>query len=137
MKITGLFDKKFLRFFIVGTINTIIGSAIMFFLYNVIHLDYWISSACNYFLAGILSFFMNRYYTFEVRHWSVFMVVSYIVVYVFAYLLTHVFVKPAVSHILKDSPQKVCENIALFAGIFIFSGINYLGQRFIVFKKKH
>ena len=36
-KILSLFDAKLLRFLIVGVINTIVGTAIMFGLYNLAH----------------------------------------------------------------------------------------------------
>ena len=38
----------FLKFIIVGVINTIVGTAIMLVLYNVFHFGYWFSSASNY-----------------------------------------------------------------------------------------
>ena len=39
-----LFDRTFLRFVLVGVVNTLFGYAIMFGFYNLLHLDYWISS---------------------------------------------------------------------------------------------
>ena len=48
-----LFDKTFIRFIIVGVINTVFGTAIMFVFYNVFHLNYWISSASNYFFGSV------------------------------------------------------------------------------------
>lgn len=44
-------DKTFLRFVLVGVINTVFGTAIMFVFYNVFGLSYWLSSASNYFSA--------------------------------------------------------------------------------------
>jgi putative flippase GtrA len=40
------------------------------------------------------------------------------------------------NYLLKNSPQRIRENVALFIGMCLFTGINYLGQRFIVFKQK-
>ena len=67
----GLFtDKTFMKFVIVGVVNTVVGTAIMFVFYNVFQLSYWVSSASNYssleasaaiFLIGIIPFsIMNR-----------------------------------------------------------------------------
>lgn len=66
-------DKTFVRFVLVGVINTLFGSAIMFVFYNVFHLSYWLSSASNYFFGSILSYFLNKYYTFRYkkRDWKV------------------------------------------------------------------
>jgi len=128
-----IFDRKFFKFILVGTINTIIGSAIMFSLYNAAHLGYWFSSACNYFFTSILSFFLNKYFTFGVRHWSAFMVLAFILTIAFSYLAAYGIAKPAMNYFLKDSPQKFRENLALLTGMCLFTGINYLGQRLVVF----
>ena len=63
--ITGLVDKKLLKFIIVGVINTVVGSCIMFGLYNLANCSYWVSSVANYVLTSILSFFLNKYFTFQ------------------------------------------------------------------------
>ena len=59
------FDIKFLKFIIVGIANTIFGTAVMFCAYNILNLNYWISSALNYILGSILSYFLNKYFTFQ------------------------------------------------------------------------
>ena len=136
MKITMVFDRKFLKFIVVGIINTLIGSAIMFLLYNAAHFSYWISSACNYVLTSILSFFLNKYFTFGIKQWSVFMIVAFIQTIAFSYLIAYGVSKPIMNFMLRDSSIKIRENIALFTGMCLFTGLNYLGQRLIVFRKK-
>lgn len=136
IKIEKFFDRKLLRFLIVGIINTIVGSTIMFSLYNIANMSYWFSSACNYFFTSILSFFLNKYFTFSVRQWSVFMVIAFILTIAFSYLLAYGISKPLLNFLLKDAPLKIRENIALFTGMCIFTFINYLGQRLVVFKSK-
>ena len=69
-KIKSLIDAKLLRFIIVGLINTAVGTAIMFGLYNLAGASYWASSAANYILTSILSFFLNKYFTFRNKGWS-------------------------------------------------------------------
>jgi putative flippase GtrA len=130
-----VFDRNFFKFILVGIINTIVGSAIMFLLYNAAHLSYWFSSACNYILTSVLSFFLNKYFTFNVRHWSVFMVIAFILTIVISYLIAYGVSKPAMNYLLRDSPQKIRENVALFTGMCLFTGLNYLGQRLVVFKE--
>jgi putative flippase GtrA len=130
-----IFDRKLFKFILVGIINTIVGSAIMFSLYNAAHLSYWLSSAGNYFFTSILSFFLNRYFTFEARHWSVFMVISFIITIAISYLVAYGVSKPAMNYLLRDSPQKIRENLALLTGMCLFTGINYLGQRLVVFRE--
>jgi len=131
-----IFDRKFFKFILVGIINTIVGSAIMFLLYNAAHLSYWLSSACNYFLTSVLSFFLNKYFTFSVRHWSAFMVFAFVMTIVISYFIAYGISKPAMNYLLRESPQKIRENAALFTGMCLFTGLNYLGQRLVVFKSK-
>ena len=130
-----VFDFRFFKFILVGIINTIVGSVIMFSLYNAAHLSYWLSSACNYFFTSVLSFFLNKYFTFSVRHWSVFIVIEFVLTIAFSYLMAYGIAKPVMNYLLINSSQKIRENLALFAGMCLFTGINYLGQKFIVFKE--
>ena len=58
-KILSLVDQKLLRFIIVGCINTVVGTAIMFGLYNLASCSYWVSSAANYILRK-RDFTINR-----------------------------------------------------------------------------
>ena len=59
------FDKKLLKFILVGIANTLFSAAIMFLLYNLAHFGYWGSSAVSYVLGSILSFFLNKNFTFQ------------------------------------------------------------------------
>jgi putative flippase GtrA len=120
----------------VGVINTIVGSAIMFTLYNIAHLNYWLSSACNYGLTSVLSFFLNKYFTFAVKTWSAFMVIAFIANIGVCYLVAYGIAKPAVNFLLRNNPQVIRENIALLAGMCLFIGLNYIGQRLVIFGGK-
>jgi putative flippase GtrA len=130
-----IFDRKFFKFVLVGIINTVIGSAIMFSFYNIAHLDYWISSACGYFFGNILSFFLNKYFTFSIREWSLFMIIAFILNTVISYFIAYGLAKPLMNYFLHSKPQNIRENVALFAGMCLFTGLNYLGQRFVVFAR--
>lgn len=59
------FDRAFRKFVLVGVVNTIFVTAIMFTFYNVLRFSYWISSASNYFFGSILSYILNRMFTFH------------------------------------------------------------------------
>jgi hypothetical protein len=60
-----LFDRTFWKFILVGIINTLVGTGVMFALYNLLHQSYWFSSAANYVTGSIVSFFLNKYFTFQ------------------------------------------------------------------------
>jgi putative flippase GtrA len=130
-----LIDKIFVRFIIVGFINTGIGAGVMFALYNCFGVNYWLSSAANYVAGSILSFFLNKYFTFHIRQWSAVMVIAFAVNIAICYLVAYGIAKPAVAFLLRQAPQPVWENIALFTGMCLFTGLNYCGQRIVVFRK--
>lgn len=58
-------DLTFWKFIIVGIINTLVGTTVMFVAYNLCHLNYWVSSASNYVVGSIVSYFLNKYFTFQ------------------------------------------------------------------------
>lgn len=130
----NLIDKTLLKFIFVGIVNTLFGSAIMFFLYNFLDLSYWFSSAMNYIAGSILSFFLNKYFTFAVKEWRIFTIIAFIMNILFCYLIAYGIAKPLINLILLNNSQKLRENIALLTGMVIFTGINYLSQKYIVFR---
>lgn len=127
-------DRVLFKFLVVGVINTAVGIAIMFSLYNFAGFSYWWSSATCYLVTGVLNFFLNKYFTFNVRRWSTYMVFTFVSVMIFAYLLGYGIAKPLASYLLSEYSEKVRENIAMFVGMCLFTGLNYLGQRFLAFK---
>lgn len=128
-------DKTFFKFIIVGVINTIVGAGVMFSLYNLFHCSYWFSSIMNYVIGSIVSYFLNKYYTFEsskiTRKEIIYFSLNIAVCFFIAYGLA----KPLALYLLSDYSKPIQENTAMFIGMVIFTGLNYLSQRFIVFKK--
>ena len=67
----NLLDSSFVRFLIVGVINTLVGTAVMFSLYNLAGLHkwgqvgYWLSTVGNYTVGSVVSFFLNKHFTFK------------------------------------------------------------------------
>jgi putative flippase GtrA len=138
IKLKMIFDKVFLKFLLVGVINTIVGSTIMFGMHNVMHMSYWLSSGFGYYISAAFGFLLNKRFTFTVKRWSVFMVVSFIVVIVVSYYLPYWFAEYAVNTFIENNEGNIYlrGNIALVAGTCMASAVSYLGQRFIVFRKK-
>jgi putative flippase GtrA len=130
-----IFDKVLLKFISVGILNTIIGSGLMFVMYNVFGFGYWVSSAVNYVIGSVLSFFLNKYWTFKVNEWSIVMVIAFTVTIVVSYFLAYKIARTALYFALADYHPKIRDNAALFTGMCFFTGINYLGQRFFVFRR--
>ena len=135
-KLSGLIDKKLAKFLVVGVINTLVGTAIMFGLYNLAHCSYWVSSAANYILTSILSFFLNKYFTFESKEKSAAEVLRFAVNIAVCYLLAYGIAKPLCLAALAGASTAVRDNVSMFVGMCLFTGFNYLGQRFFAFRTK-
>ncbi|CAM5191836.1 hypothetical protein UACE39S_00771 [Ureibacillus acetophenoni] len=119
----------------VGIINTIVGTAIMFGLYNLAGFSYWVSSAANYILASILSYFLNKYFTFQHRGGSLKSAIRFAINIAICYLLAYGIAKPLTMSLLAETTEKVQDNVAMFVGMVLFTLLNYVGQRFFAFKE--
>jgi len=129
-----IFDRTILKFLIVGVVNTLFGTAVMFSLYNLAGCSYWISSAANYILGSILSFFLNKYFTFQNKERSWRQVVRFTVNIAACYLIAYGAAKPAVRMLLSGQSVSIQENAAMLVGMCLFTGLNYFGQRFFAFR---
>ena len=135
-KIKQLLDITFWKFVLVGIVNTVVGTAVMFVAYNIFHFNYWISSASNYIIGSIVSYFLNKYFTFQNKEKSVKQIVMFIINITICYLLAYGLAKPIVSWILNDQSKLVQDNVSMLMGMGAFVVFNYLGQRIFVFKKE-
>lgn len=129
-------DQTTLKFILVGMVNTLFGGAVMFLCYNLFSLSYWISSALNYLLGSLLSFFLNKYFTFQSKKKSFREVFRFIVNILFCYLIAYGIARPLARKILGAASFRLRENLAMAIGLFLFTVINYLGQRFFVFRQE-
>lgn len=134
-KFTRLFDRKLLKFLLVGVINTLVGSAIMFGLYNLVGWGYWLSSAMNYFLTSVLSFFLNKYFTFQNRGWSLGQVLRFVGNILVCYLAAYGVAQPLCRLILAGAGETLRDNVSMLVGMGLFTGLNYLGQRLFAFRE--
>ena len=129
------FDKIFFRFIAVGIINTFLGGILIFSLYNSAGMGYWLSSGIACIAVTIISFFLNKYFTFAVNEWRLFIVVAFLLNIAICYIFAYGIAKPMISYFFRQSSMITFDNISLITGTCLFSGMNYLGQRFVVFKK--
>lgn len=135
-RLTKLVDIKTAKFIVVGLLNTALGSAIMFTLYNVFQASYWISSASNYVVGSILSYILNKYWTFQNKDDKQKTIPLFILNIIVCYILAYGIAKPLINSILIDASTSVQDNISMGVGLILFTGFNYLGQRYFVFKER-
>ena len=137
MQIRQLLNKEILTFLVVGVVNTLFGTAIMFVLYNVFGCSYWVSSFCDYFFGSILSYFLNKHFTFHYQGTDWRSIVKFALNIVVCYLIAYSLALPLTRHVLQDMhfSKTIVENIAMLVGTMLFMVINYIGQKFFAFRK--
>lgn len=135
-KLKKILDITFLKFVLVGIVNTVFGTAIMLIAYNWLHFSYWISSALNYVLASVLSYFLNKYFTFRNNSKSKKVIIRFAINIMVCYLIAYGVARPLIHLLVASAPQNVQDNLAMLTGMFVFVILNYIGQRFWTFKKE-
>ena len=129
-----LADGKLVRFLLVGAVNTAAGSALMFGLYNLAHWPYWPATAANVVLTSVLSFFLNKYFTFRDHGRSAPQAVRFAVNIAVCYLIAYGAAEPACLRLFAGLGGRLRGNISMLAGMCLFTGLNYLGQRLFAFR---
>ncbi len=133
--IKKFFDIKFWKFLGVGVINTLVGSAVMFLLYNVAHCGYWLSSAANYLVGSAVSYILNKKFTFENKQSSIKTVLRFAVSIGTCYLIAYGMAKPLAIRLLSGAPVNIQENLGMVIGMGLYVLLNYIAQRFFAFKE--
>ena len=131
-----LFDPSLWRFLIVGCVNTAVGAAIMFGLYNLAGCSYWFSSAANYVLTSILSFFLNKHFTFRSKKYTLREVLRFALNIAVCYLIAYGIAKPLTLRLLAGASDSLRDNAAMLVGMVLFTVCNYFGQRFFAFRTR-
>ena len=135
-KIKNKFDITFFKFILVGIINTVVGTAVMFIAYNVFHLSYWVSSAAYYVVGSVCSYFLNKYFTFQNKEKSPIILLKFVVNITVCYLIAYGGAKKLILLLLSGFSKQWQDNVAMVCGMGLFVILNYFGQRFFAFKKK-
>ncbi len=142
-KIKELYEKnkefimEVIHFGMVGVINTLMGWVIMAVLYNLIHMNYWLSSGISYFIGSVFSYHANGKLTFKVEDedrdkalpWR--FAINIIVCYLVAFSVA----QPFVEKVLASQPAVIVDNVAMVLGMCIFIVMNFFGQKLFVFRK--
>lgn len=131
-----LFDVSFLKFLAVGVLNTLLGAAIMYGLYNLAGWSYWPATLANYIPTSILSFLLNRRFTFHDRETGWRPAVRFAVNIAVCYALAYGVAKPLTALLFAAAGEKVQGNLSMLAGMGLFTLLNYFGQKFFAFQHR-
>lgn len=127
--------NSFIRFLLVGVINTCVGLFIIFFLLNALHLSYWVSTFVGNSAGACISYLLNRSFTFNstVSFQSGLprFVTIILICYFGAYFISEklmIWFNPF--HYVSTMVE---QNGAVLIGSVLYTIGNYLGQKYFVF----
>lgn len=122
------------RFLFVGILNTLVGLSITFLFLNIFNQGYWISTFIGNCTGAVCSFLLNRTFTFKsdvpVFHGGIRFVFVILICYLFAYSFSSYIVETL------STAGTPTNEIAVLLGTVLYTILNYLGQKHIVFYRK-
>lgn len=135
-RLLTLFDVKMWKFLLVGVLNTLVGDGLSFLLINLTNMGMWWATALPCALASVMSYFLNKHFTFKntERGWRP--VLRFAVNIGACYLLAYGIAIPLITWSLAAYDPALRDNVAKLAGMVLFVGFNYLGQRLFAFREK-
>ena len=147
-KLKSFFDIKFLKFLLVGVLNTLIGEGIVLLLTQPAGWKNfsWGPGAAAFVgtvIGSIVSYFLNKYFTFKNKEKGLKPAIRF-TINIAACLLIRVLVATGVSELCKATGFTMSNmDVNTFAGYLswavgacVFVACNYVGQRFFAFKEK-
>lgn len=135
-KILALIDVKLLKFVLVGLLNTAADAGLSFLLINLTDLNMWWCTAIPCALASVLSYFLNKHFTFKNTEKGLWPVVRFAVNIAACYGLAYGIAIPLMEWVLSAADPVLRDNLTKVAGMCLFTGFNYLGQRLFAFREK-
>lgn len=130
------FIMEVIHFGMVGVINTLMGWVIMAVLYNLIHMNYWLSSGISYFIGSVFSYHANGKLTFKVENKDKWLPWRFALNIIVCYLTAFSIAQPFVKYLLALQPAVIVDNVAMVLGMCIFIVMNFFGQKLFVFRKR-
>ncbi|MBY0145853.1 GtrA family protein [Neobacillus niacini] len=127
--------NSFVRFLLVGFVNTCVGLCIIFFLLNAVHLSYWVSTFTGNAIGACVSFFLNRSFTFNSSVSFQRGLPKFMTIILICYVASYFFSEKLVVWVneIQMVSTSVEQNGAVLLGSVLYTISNYLGQKYLVF----
>ncbi|MFT4414459.1 GtrA family protein [Fredinandcohnia humi] len=135
----GVLGHSFVRFLLVGVVNTIVGLSFMYLFLLVFQFNYWASTFMGNAIGAVVSYFLNKRFTFQSNVPMGSSMIRFVLVIVGCYLLSYKVGLDMTGWILAKVnflPNDYIDEVAVLVGSGLYTITNYAGQRFFVFPKK-
>jgi len=130
-----IIDKSFLKFLLVGIVNTGVSFVFMFLLED---LGYWVSTSIAYIAGAGVSFFLNKKYTFNSEEKLLKSAIKFAISVALCYLIAFSLAKPFMVWALSYTALSTIwvERVTKVFAAGLYTLINYFAQKFVAFNKK-
>ena len=147
MKIKKMVDRVLLYYVIVGVLNFILCTGIMFLLFNLCGFSEHIAPIVNYALGSLIWYLACRYILFRGQEITWQSVLRFIFEVIVCYLIAYYVAAPLLSGwLLKydgvrqtfdfGGADKITGNCEMTIGATVYAILNYFGQRYFVFSAR-
>lgn len=147
-------SKEFIKYCLVGIINTLVGLTTAYTLLNLFSFSYLASTAAAYIVGIITSFILNKIFTFKDKsenHLQLFtkFALSMLPIYVISYFLGWLTSKIVFSVTFLDNAadkiagamlithDKITDNFAILISMTIYLLLGFFANKFLIFNKKN
>jgi len=131
--IENYFNNTFIRFILIGVLNTIIGISIIFLLLEVFKLSYWISTFIGNSVGATVSYYLNRNFTFKSNIENK----KGILLFIFVILVSYFMSYSIGYHLLLENifgSNLYREELSILLSACFYTILNYLGQKYLTFR---
>lgn len=145
-KIKRMVDRTLLYYVIIGVLNFVICTALMFVLFNICGFSDHVAPLFNYGLGSLIWYLGCRYILFPDQKTTSRQMIRFLIEVVVCYLLSYYLAAPLLSGLLLrletmrrlfsfggNSVQMIEGNCQMTVGAIVYAVINYFGQRYFVF----
>lgn len=140
-------DRAFVLYLVVGVLNYIFCTALMFFLFNVLGFSEHVSPLINYGLGSVIWYLGCKYLIFPDSVASPGQWLRFGIEVVTCYAVSYYLLAPGTARFLLGYEKiydfftfgggaKVTANCEMAVGSLTYALLNYFGQRFFVFSKR-
>lgn len=141
-------SKEFVKYCLVGLVNTFVGIGSALVCLNFFRLSYAIATACSYILGILTSFYLNKKYTFksngkplkEFIKFAGTMLPAYVLSYWTGYSVCRFLMDKNLfnfaAEIVNRPVSLVSDNFALLLSMAIYLVVGFSVNKFFVFMKK-
>jgi putative flippase GtrA len=129
----------FVRFIMVGVVNTMVGLSVMYLLLHGLGLTYWVSTFLGNSVGACVSFFLNRRFTFRSDVSVQKGMLRFILVILISYFISYSIGENVVKWLLTNNDTlsaKVKTDLAVLISTLLYTMLNYLSQKLLVFSPK-